>query len=268
MRHNIHPELLTRKVRVCLIGAGGTGSVMLSGLARLHLSLVAKGHPGGIDVDVYDDDVVSESNCARQLFYPSDIGFSKPVVLCHRLNLAYNLGFKAIPKRFDRNTAPQERFDDGYDIYISCVDSIASRRELAYILQQRRFSRPVYYLDSGNRLDDGQVVLGEPHTVSMPTRRERALPMRLRCIYEFFPELLAENTPEDDTPSCSLAEALEKQSLFICQEMATKGLNLLWRLFSDGGLNYHGQFSNLKTGRVTPILIDKTVWKKMIPKMK
>lgn len=261
LRHNIHPELLTRQVRICLIGAGGTGSIFLSGLARLHLSLKAKGHPGGLAVDVYDPDTVSESNIGRQLFYASDIGLNKAIVLCHRLNMAYGLDFRAFPERFAENPY------SGHDLYVSCVDSRASRREIHHTLYRRNSSRPVYWLDLGNGVEDGQVCLGEPLSHFMPTRGKRANPMRLPTITEFYPDLLDLNIPDDDSmPTCSLAEALERQSLFICQEMATRGLTILWNLFSDGGLNYHGQFTNLKSGRTTPLMIDKALWKRMIPK--
>ena len=48
--HHLVPELLTREVRVTVIGAGGSGSQMLMGLAQLHTAMLALGHPGGLDV--------------------------------------------------------------------------------------------------------------------------------------------------------------------------------------------------------------------------
>lgn len=60
---------------------------------------------------------------------------------------------------------------------------------------------------------------------------------------------------EDNTPSCSLAEALEKQDLFINQGVATFALQLLWQFIREGGLNIHGYFINLETGKVTPLPI-------------
>jgi pyruvate/2-oxoglutarate dehydrogenase complex dihydrolipoamide dehydrogenase (E3) component len=50
--HQLVPELLTREVRVTVIGAGGSGSQMLMGLAQLHTAMIALGHPGGLDVTV------------------------------------------------------------------------------------------------------------------------------------------------------------------------------------------------------------------------
>ena len=65
--HQLSPELLTREVSVAVIGAGGTGSQMLMGLAQLHTAMVALGHPGGLDVTVIDSDQVSEANVGRQM---------------------------------------------------------------------------------------------------------------------------------------------------------------------------------------------------------
>lgn len=46
-RFFIPTTLLERPVTVWLLGAGGTGSELLDGLARLHAALLALGHPGG-----------------------------------------------------------------------------------------------------------------------------------------------------------------------------------------------------------------------------
>jgi len=40
MIHNIDPRLLTRAVKVVLVGAGGTGSHVLRRLANMHLAMV------------------------------------------------------------------------------------------------------------------------------------------------------------------------------------------------------------------------------------
>lgn len=64
----------------------------------------------------------------------------------------------------------------------------------------------------------------------------------------------------DDQPSCSLVEALEKQSLFINRAMALHGLNLLWKLFRTARLEAHGVFVNLATDRTSPLLIGPDTW--------
>lgn len=51
---------------VNIIGAGGTGSQVLTCMARLDVTLRALGHPG-LFVTLYDPDIVTEANIGRQL---------------------------------------------------------------------------------------------------------------------------------------------------------------------------------------------------------
>ena len=46
--HTIHAELLRRRVRVLVVGCGGTGSAVVGGLPFLHQALIAWGHPEGL----------------------------------------------------------------------------------------------------------------------------------------------------------------------------------------------------------------------------
>ena len=50
--HTIHTELLRRRVRVLVVGCGGTGSAIAAGLPYLHQAMTAGGHPGGLDVNI------------------------------------------------------------------------------------------------------------------------------------------------------------------------------------------------------------------------
>lgn len=64
---------LERPVRTVLIGAGGTGSHLVGALMALDHALRALGHPGGLQVTVYDPDRVSSANLGRQAFWPVDL---------------------------------------------------------------------------------------------------------------------------------------------------------------------------------------------------
>ncbi len=104
MIHDLHPALqhaLERThapIEVHLVGAGGNGSKLLMGLRSLHEALRAFGS-AGLHVKLFDPDVVSESNLARQAFYASDLGLPKATVLIHRLNLACGLDWTAHPRK-------------------------------------------------------------------------------------------------------------------------------------------------------------------------
>jgi PRTRC genetic system ThiF family protein len=210
------------------------------------------GHPGGLHVVAWDPDHVTEANVGRQLFYPGDIGESKSIVLVNRLNLCFGLRWEA------RATVWKLASGPGPQLLISCVDTARARRVIHQGVSGKGYGGPLYWLDLGNRQHDGQVVLGEPDPGKTFTdtgradRRLKANPPapRLPTVMDLFPELLDEKLPEDDRPSCSLAEALETQDLFINQHCATWALELLWRLFRDGRIQHHGAFVNLKDGEV------------------
>ena len=259
MKHPFPKHLIERHLEIAVVGCGGNGSQMLAGLARFDRALRALGHPG-LRVHAYDPDTVTDANVGRQLFSPADVGQSKAVVLINRLNLYYGLKWEARAVRYTWNTGCNP------DFLIGCVDSVKSRKEIIK-------PQGLYWLDLGNTDKKGQVILGELRAPrggriddggdydeddNAPTGDKEKVAVRkdrLPHFFDLFPELKKRNAKEDDAPSCSLAEALDKQDLFINQTIATFALQLLWTFFRQGGLNIHGFFINLETGRVTPLPI-------------
>lgn len=53
-------------VTVFIIGAGGTGSQVITNLARMDTALQASGHPG-LHVTLFDPDTVTQANIGRQI---------------------------------------------------------------------------------------------------------------------------------------------------------------------------------------------------------
>ena len=72
-------------VTVFVIRAGGTGSQVITNLARMSMALQALGHPG-LHVTVFDPDTVSQANIGRQLFSETELGLNKAVSLVTRIN--------------------------------------------------------------------------------------------------------------------------------------------------------------------------------------
>jgi PRTRC genetic system ThiF family protein len=85
---------------------------------------------------------------------------------------------------------------------------------------------------------------------------------RLPTVLELFPELetAGKILDRDQGPSCSLAQALERQELFVNQAVVTPALQLLWLLFRYGRTNWCGAFVNLKSGRMAPLPVDPEAW--------
>ncbi|ABF13094.1 MULTISPECIES: PRTRC system ThiF family protein [Cupriavidus] len=243
--HRIPEDMLLRAWRVSVVGAGGTGSALLPNLARLHHAMLELGHPGGIDCTVYDDDTVSETNVGRQGFYPVDVGQYKATLIVNRLNNLMGTRWEAHTRRVGSG----DRFV--CDMVIGCVDSRAARKAIVGAMQRGAGG---YYLDCGNNADDGQVILGQ-----IGGKAKERLPH----VGDLYPQLLDPKGDKADTaPSCSMAEALQKQSLVINMAIAVQAYNLLWTLFRTGTLQNCGAFVNLLTGRTSPLPVDPVVWER------
>lgn len=123
---------------------------------------------------------------------------------------------------------------------------------------KKRFYRdvPKYWLDFVNSQNTGQVILSSIDEIKQPESEKYSPVASLPMITEEFGELLKQSEQQDDTPSCSLAEALEKQELYINATLAQMGCSLLWNLFRQGMIQNKGFFLNLKDFRSTPIPIN------------
>jgi PRTRC genetic system ThiF family protein len=248
-------------VTINVIGAGGSGSQMLNQLARIDQALKKIGHTG-LHVTCFDNDEVTEANLGRQLFSPVDIGMNKAVVLITRLNMFFGTSWSAIPKLYSKNTAAAHKFAN---ITISCVDNIDARKVIEEILLirgshrlrqgSRPYNLPYYWIDLGNAQTHGQFVIGSIMDFEQPKKSATLRPVKkLLTVFEKFPHFAKQKT-KDTGPSCSLAEALSKQDLFVNSFLAQTAAHTLWRMFREGKINYHGAFINLKTLDIAPIYL-------------
>ena len=245
-------------VTVNLIGAGGTGSQVLTCLARLDVTLRALGHPG-LSVTLYDPDIVSGTNIGRQLFSDSDIGLNKAKCLITRVNNFFGNDWKAVSGIFP-TILKNVRRDDMANITITCTDNIKSRLDLWNVLKAvpapayRDYTTPLYWMDFGNTRTTGQVVIGTiPKRIRQPASALYETVGSLKVITRLVK--YARVKEEDSGPSCSLAEALEKQDLFINSTLAQLGCGLLWKMFRNGMIEHHGVYLNMGTIKVNPICV-------------
>lgn len=252
-KHYVHNYLLNpyHPITVAVIGAGGTGSQVITALGRMNYALKELGHLG-LQVKVYDGDIVTAANCGRQLFAPQEIGLNKANVLVTKLNMFFGTAWESFPVMFDSNT-------EKANIIISCVDTIKSRIEIKKNLERNNQyhydqEKTYYWLDFGNMTDRGQVILGSSQIIEQP-KGKRGCVGRLKMITEMFD--LTKVIEKKSGPSCSLAEALRKQDLFINSTLANIGMALLWKIFTKGVLDMQGAYLNLETMKVNPIKIEK-----------
>lgn len=245
-RHFLPAHYGERGINVLLVGCGGNGAQMLMGLASLDAALRAISSRS-LRVTVADDDTVSEANLGRQPFYRCDLGASKARTLVERINIAHGLDWCAVHGR-----APDAVGLSGIDVLITCVDTAAARRAIGAAIVEGE-PAPRYWLDLGNRATDGQFLIGCPQ----PSFGKRV--DRLPTVLEYFPELVDAAAAEDDAPSCSVAEALERQSLFVNRVVASHALALLFDLLGRGSIGHAGAFINLASGQAVPIPLPAAV---------
>ena len=111
-----------RKISINVIGAGGTGSYVISNLARINKVLTMLGRPG-FHVTAFDTDIVSKYNVGRSLFSEADIGYNKAQVLIQRINRFFG---------YEWDYSEQDSYHS--NILISCVDNVKTRQKIKELL--------------------------------------------------------------------------------------------------------------------------------------
>lgn len=261
--HYTAPYLLnpTNPVTVHLIGAGGTGSQVLTALAKMNHAMIALDHPG-LHVTLWDADEVSKANLGRQLFAEAELGLNKAVALISRVNRFFGTNWKARPIQYRTKTATTHHREA--NIIITCVDTVAARLEIGGILKRvlsdrssrsSSQSQAYYWLDFGNSQASGQVILATVGEIKQGESDKFQPVASLPFITDEFGDLLTASETEDNSPSCSVAEALLKQDLFINSTLANLGCGLLWNMFRQGKTHNRGLFLNLADLRSTPLSV-------------
>ena len=241
---------------VNLIGAGATGCRVFSALDDINESLLAHQHPG-LFVRLFDYDVINDANMGKQKFSRSEIGMNKAVALVNRMNRFKGYNWKAMPLEFCKKNLHKIGDHKYANITISSVDTPGARFEIADILKQcdareHSRSRPMYWIDFGNSRYTGQVVVSTINNIPQPKSEKFNPVAKLPMITDEFKTLL-EKGDRIDTPSCSVREALQKQDLFINLTLTGFGIDLLWRMFSEGLIYNRGLFLNLREVKTQPI---------------
>ncbi len=244
MEFNTPLGWMTQRVKILMIGAGGTGSELIQQLFKMHFCLLRLGHEG-LDVTLMDGDTVSTSNVGRQSFWPCDVGRYKAETLITRFN---NFGGTDWTFRNEMYN-PATHYRCPFDLLITCVDSAKVRAEIGRCYS-KTYLNTTLWLDGGNASHTGQVILGH---LSHPKDT-----FHIPNVWELYPSL--ESIEDDQTDSCSHAEALRKQDFGINIEIASAMRNLLWQLLRHGKISHHGVYVFLKDAEQQPLKIDPLTW--------
>jgi len=150
------------QVAITLVGCGGTGSHIASGLVAIGQALEEKGIR--IDTLFIDPDTVEERNVGRQLFSLADVGRPKAVVLAERLNLAFGSRVGAAVREVD--SLDNFRVEGALNVVVGAVDNVAARKMIykqvanPEIRMAKIHRNRLWWLDAGNDTWSGQVGIG------------------------------------------------------------------------------------------------------------
>jgi len=261
----VHPVLVN------LIGVGGTGSHVLLALADINQTLLNLGGPGLV-VRAFDAKKVASHNLGRQRFSEAEIGMEKADALINRINRCTGTYWRAMIHAFSEDYELSLQKYLSAQITISCVDTVKARFEIERILlryvaneQDNVRESPSYWLDFGNGRDFGQVFLSTLQSIEQPSSKEYNPVPTLPIFTQEYRQWL-ESIDDRDGPSCSTAEALSRQDMFVNPILANCGCRLLWRLLIEGKTTTRGIFVNAGEYKMVPVPVSlppkKTALKK------
>lgn len=239
-----------KRVYITLVGCGGTGSHIASGLVAIGQALRQRSI--GLDLLFVDPDRVEVKNVGRQLFSSVDVGQYKSDVLAGRLNAAFGERIMSATRpvdALDLITQPDQR--DALHLVIGAVDNPAARAVIASAVKAAHETTGktqvahgrLWWLDCGNENHSGQVLLGN---VALKSAMRGAIALglidRLPAPHLVYPDLVA--TPKKKKvkrgASCADLTAAGEQSLMINRLIAAYALSMLHDFIITRDLRYFG----------------------------
>ncbi len=253
-------------LKLYLVGCGGTGSWLAPHLVRL-ARFLREMRQMKVHLTFIDPDIVETKNVFRQNFGEAEVGGHKAELLALRHAAAWGQSIQVHTTRFAREMLQLEYGDQG--VIVGCVDNADARRAMADALDQETrlhgadgFPR-LWWLDSGNGEDTGQVLFGAARNArqlqyAFPYFPEQSFCVNLPAPDLQHPDLLQVQPDANPTPQTqgviSCAEMLLMgdhqgdlgQSPSINAMVANIAATYLWRLFADPkGLTTFATYCNL-----------------------
>ncbi len=252
-----------QSLRIYMVGCGGTGSWLAPHVVRL-ARFLHETRGKNVVVSFIDPDVVEMKNVFRQNFSEAEVGGRKAELLALRYSAAWAriVTVQAQAARFDKSMVQLEYGDCG--VIVGCVDNPEGRKEIASALEMDATKRGVarvprlWWLDCGNGLDTGQVLLGSTRIArdlrfAFPYTANQSICTSLPAPDLQHPELLERQseprrTPKTDTTlSCADLVTTGDQSPSINSIVANVAASYLWRMFAEPkGLTTFATYVNLE----------------------
>lgn len=215
------------RVELSLVGCGGTGSHIASGLVALSDALAERDVI--LHVDFVDPDVVEQKNVGRQLFAKADIGKYKAHVLAERLNDAFGTRFGALAMAIGNEQKDffKPYYTHSIKFIVGAVDNPAARAVIAKEVAAAKGK--LWWLDAGNENHSGQIALGNM-TNPQDLRGAVALGLidRLPAPSIVYPDLTRTPRKKSAPKSCAEATVAGEQSLMVNRVVAAYACELLY----------------------------------------
>ena len=180
---------------IIVVGAGGTGSALLSKLARF--SSVSKQKINGL---VVDGDRVEHKNLERQNFFENSVGKYKAEQIVDLAADSYGLNWSFLNEYLLEEEQLNKAFaslnkKDSYSKFVNvlfgCVDNHRARQVMEAWFENQK---DAFYIDSANDEFDGEIVIG--------TRFNDLVYSPSRAFY--YEDVLTDNSPSVVEESCAV----------------------------------------------------------------
>lgn len=248
------------KVKIFIIGGGGTGSYAAFGIARLAFELERIGK--ATQITIIDPDRVESGNIPRSNFCAAEIGRFKAQTLAERILLAWGLEIAHINEKLDyeKHIKPGGNGFKELTILVGCVDNHLARREIHRALHEsnRYISRDVpemWWIDGGNGKSSGQVLIGSSVKKDKPKNyfTTSTICKKLPAPSVIHPELLEnQEIPQKrekiERLSCPELVRLGEQSLNINSRVAVEIGETLTELLLTNSLRRFATYFDLESG--------------------
>ncbi len=248
------------KVKMFIIGAGGTGSFAAMNLARLAFELRRIGKT--FELTIIDPDRVESANIPRSNFCAAEIGRYKAQSIAERITLAWGLeiGYSNEKLDHEKHIKPNSNGFKEITILVGCVDNHPARREIHRSLEESsRYnsnSAPaVWWIDGGNGKSSGQVLIGSATKPDKPENHftSATICRKLPAPTVIHPELLEnQELPQvrENTPRLSCPEliGIGEQSLNINSRVAVEIAEMLTEFLMTNSLRRFATYFDLESG--------------------
>lgn len=248
------------KLKIYLIGAGGTGSFAAMNLARFAFEMRRTGKV--VEMTVIDPDIVESGNIPRSNFCAAEIGRFKAQTLAERITLAWGLEVAYANEKlcYESHVKSSRNGYKELTVLIGCVDNHPARREIHRALEETnkynsQNAPECWWIDGGNGKSSGQVLIGSE------VKREKAennfssstICKKLPAPSVVHPELLENQEiptrrAEGERMSCAERIARGEQSLNINQRVAVEIGEMLTELLLTNSLRRFASYFDLESG--------------------